>query len=119
LIASLVVAGCASGGRAGTSDRNRITAEQLANVTAANAYEAIRILQPQWLDSRGVTSVTDATPSTAVVFIDGTRAGDLEYLRSVPLNSLAEMRFLTPGEAGTRYGMGLQRGVIELISKGR
>jgi hypothetical protein len=121
LIAAIAVSGCASAGTpSGGSDRNRITTEQLARIPAANAYEAIRTLQPQWLDSRGVISADpSARPTTAIVFIDGTRAGDLEYLRGVPINTLSEIRYLTAGEASTRYGLGLDRGVIELISKGR
>ena len=119
LVATVIAAGCASAGRSAGGDRNRITSEQLARVPAQNAYEAIRVLQPQWLDSRGVTSITDPTPTSAVVFLDGTRAGDLEFLRTIPLNTLSEIRYLTPGEASTRYGMGLQRGVIDLVSKGR
>ena len=119
LITALATAGCASGGGTGTNaDRNRITTEQLAKVTANNAYEAIQILQPQWLDDRGPTSVTNNEPTTAVVFMDGTRVGGLEYLRSVPITTLGEIRFLTAGVAGARYGMGLPRGAIELISKG-
>ena len=116
----LTVSACASTGSGTTSssDRNRITTEQLAQVQADNAYDAIRRLQPQWLDARGPASVSNATPVTATVFVDGSRAGDLEYLRSVPLTSVAEIRYYTPGEAGNRFGMGLPRGAIELVSKG-
>lgn len=122
LIALLLSTGCASGGTSsgGSSERNRITSEQLARVTASNAYEAIRQLQPQWLDSRGViSSAPNATPTYATVYQDGSRVGDLEYLRTVNINVLAEIRYLPPGEASTRFGMGHDRGVIELISKGR
>jgi hypothetical protein len=122
LIASLLFTGCASGGTSGggSSERNRITGEQLARVTASNAYEAIRILQPQWLDSRGVISSDPAAaPTFATVYQDGSRVGGLDYLRNVNLNVLAEIRYLPPGEASARFGMGHDRGVIELISKGR
>jgi hypothetical protein len=124
LIAAALSAACASGGTGGagggSSERNRITAEQLARVTASNAYDAIRILQPQWLDSRGVTSsAPDATPTFATVYQDGSRVGGLDYLRNINLNVLAEIRYLPPGEASARFGMGHDRGVIELISKGR
>jgi hypothetical protein len=122
LIASLLSSGCASGGTSGggSSERNRITGEQLARVTASNAYEAIRQLQPQWLDTRGViSSSSTGAPTYATVYQDGSRIGDIEYLRTVNINVLAEIRYLPPGEASTRFGMGHDRGVIELISKGR
>jgi hypothetical protein len=118
ILAAMLTVACASGGRTGSTDRNRITQEQLAQVSADNAYEAIRQLQPQWLDSRGPSSITDPTPSTAVVFMDGARLGGLDYLRNVSLIALSEMRFLEPGPASARYGVGLARGAIELISKG-
>ena len=118
-IAALMATACASAGRSGSADRNRITGVQLTSAAVGNAYEAILNLQPQWLESRGSRSITDMTPATAIVFLDGARAGGLEFLRSVPINTLAEIRFLPPGEASARYGMGLPRGVIDLISKGR
>ena len=122
LIALLLSTGCASAGTSGggSSERNRITGEQLARVTASNAYEAIRQLQPQWLDTRGViSSSATAAPTYATVYQDGSRIGDIEYLRTVNINVLAEIRYLPPGEASARFGMGHDRGVIELISKGR
>jgi hypothetical protein len=39
-------------------------------------------------------------------------------LRSFSLTALAEIRYHSPGQASNRFGMGLPRGVIELISKG-
>jgi hypothetical protein len=119
LAITTLLAACASAGSSLKADRNRITGDQLARVSVGNAYDAILRLQPQWLDSRGSRSITDRTPATAIVFMDGARGGELEFLRAVPINTLAEIRFLPPGEASARYGMGLQRGVIELISKGR
>jgi hypothetical protein len=118
LVISLLCSACASAGAGGASDRNRITQEQLTSTTAQNAYEVVRLLQPQWLDTRGPTSVTEPTPATATVYIDGSRAGDLDYLRTVNINTLAEIRYWPPGEASARFGMGHLRGVIELISKG-
>jgi hypothetical protein len=119
LLAAVTLAGCASAGTTGErSNRNRITTEQLSRLTADNAYDAVRRLQPQWLESRGPSSVSDANPATPAVYLNGSRVGDVEYLRTVPLTTVAEIRYWTPGEASARFGMGLPRGVIELISKG-
>jgi hypothetical protein len=117
ILLPLLAAACASS-TGGQTDRNRITGEQLASNAAQNAYDAIRNLQPHWFDSRGPTSVTDPTPTTATVYIDGSRAGDLEFLKTVNTNTLAEIRYWPPGEASARFGMGHPRGVIEMISKG-
>jgi hypothetical protein len=124
LLLTLATLGCASGSAAPGApreDRNKITAQQLARITADNAYEAVRLLQPQWLEARGATTISgppaSGPPTTAVVFIDGARLGDLEHLRSVQINSVSEIRYLTAGEASNRYGVGLPRGVIEVITK--
>src|SRR5262245_24077942 len=119
VLLALSIAACASAGVTGErSSRNRITSEQLSRLTADNAYEAVRRLQPQWLEGRGPSSVSDPNPATAMVYLNGSRAGDLEFLRTVPLTTLQEIRYWAPGEASARFGMGLPRGVIELISKG-
>jgi hypothetical protein len=119
LIAAVTLAGCASAATTGErSNRNRITTEQLSRVTADNAYDAVRRLQPQWLEGRGPSSVSDGNSATAAVYLNGSRVGDVDYLRTVPLTTIAEIRYWTPGEASARFGMGLPRGVIELITKG-
>ena len=121
LILALATVGCASASSASApsrprEDRNKITAEQIAKINANNAYEAVRQLQPQWMEDRGVVAINSAAP-TAVVYIDGSRMGDLENLRSVASNNIFEIRYLDAAAASNRYGMGLQRGVIEVITK--
>ena len=118
LVLALATVGCASGSapRGPREDRNRITAEQIAKITANNAYDAVQLLQPHWLEDRGVTAI-NSPPAKAVVYIDGSRMGDLENLRSVATNSIFEIRYLNSAEASNRYGLGLQRGVIEVITK--
>jgi hypothetical protein len=49
------------------------------------------------------------------VFVDGTLMGDLDFLRTVHVRDIEEIRFWTPGEASVRYGMGYPRGIIEVI----
>src|SRR5262245_40572167 len=117
----LAALGCASATASKSSDqpreeRNRITAAQLEKITANNAYDAVRLLHPEWMDNRGVNTI-NAEPTTAAVYVDGSRVGDLEYLRNVQLNSIAEIKYLNAAEASNRYGMGLARGVIEVITK--
>jgi hypothetical protein len=121
LIAATILplaAGCAS--TAGSSqNRDVITAEQIARTQAENAHAAIERLQPQWLTSRGPVSITDNTPTEASVFMDGINVGGVEYLKTVNVIDIAELRYYPAGTAGARFGMGFQRGVIEIIRKGR
>ena len=118
LLAPLTAA-CASGGAAGPREsRDVITAAQIARTQALNAYEAIEQLQPQWLTSRGATSLTDPTPTEASVFMDGLQVGGLEYLKTQNVIDIAELKYYPAGQATARFGMGHQRGVIEIIRKG-
>ncbi|HEX7118517.1 MAG TPA: TonB-dependent receptor plug domain-containing protein [Longimicrobiales bacterium] len=113
------VAACATAtNAAGPASRNLITAAELAETNAQNAYEAVRVLQPQWLQSRGPSSLTDMTPTGATVFVNGVEAGDASYLRNLGIQDIAEIRYYEPGTAAARFGMGHPRGVIDVILKG-
>jgi hypothetical protein len=125
-LASLLCAGCArntAGGGAAAppaSSRNAgnaLTQQQLAATNAANLYEAIQKLRPEWLTTRGATSVTDATPTTANVYMNGTMLGPVDYLREVHVLDVSEVRYWDAGQASARFGMGHPRGVIELTRK--
>jgi hypothetical protein len=108
-------------GTAGPSNRNLITAEDIANSSAAmaqSAYEVVQRLQPQWLTSRGNVSITDASATVASVYLNGVQVGDVEYLRNLLPSDIEQLRYFPAGEASARFGMGHQRGVIEVTLKG-
>jgi len=100
-----------------TGDRNRITAEELQSSHSSTVYQALELLRPSWLSSRGPVSMTDSEEARANVYMNGNRVGDLDYLRTVYVQDVAELRFWPPGEAGARFGMGNPRGVIEIIPR--
>lgn len=103
-------------GSAGTS-RTVLTSEQLAGTNSSNVYDAIAKLHPDWLSSRGPSSVTDATPTVASVFMNGNLLGRVDYLRQVDLLDVTEVRYWDAGRASARFGMGHPRGVIELVRR--
>jgi hypothetical protein len=112
------VNGCASSapGAQGSS-RNVITQEQIADTQAITVLDAIRTLHPNWLRARGQTrSAADPTAQTPTVYLDGTRMGGLAVLGVYQVRDIFEIRYLDPGQASIRYGMGFPRGIIELIS---
>ena len=112
-------AACASAAGGGQRDsRDVITAVQIARTQAQTAHDAVEQLQPQWLTSRGATSLTDPTPTEASVFQDGLHVGGLEFLKTVNVIDIAELRYFAAGTASARFGMGHQRGVIEIVRKG-
>ena len=121
--AALLLAGCArattqgSGAAADRGPRNVLTQEQLAATNAETLYDAIVRLRPEWLSSRGPTSVTDATPTLASVFMNGNALGKAERLRDMHVNDVTEVRYWDAASASARFGMGHPRGVIELTRK--
>jgi hypothetical protein len=101
-------------GVARSSNSTLLTQEQLAATNAPNLYEAIRKLRPEWLSSRGATSVTDETPTVASVYMDGTNLGKVDALKEMRVLDITHARYWDTGQASARFGMGHPRGVIEL-----
>jgi len=126
LIAALATSACATGTSGGAPARRASTVLTVEEITAAHAdggtvYDAISRLRSNWL-TRG-TRTYEGNPqveSYSVVFLDGRRYGELESLRNIDVNQIAEVRYYSSAEAGGRFGMesGLT-GVIEVITKKR
>jgi hypothetical protein len=96
---------------------NVLTQAQLSATNSDNLYDAIAKLHPDWLSSRGPSSVTDPTPTTASVFMNGTNLGKADYLRDMRVLDVTEVRYWDAGKAAARFGMGHPRGVIEITRK--
>jgi hypothetical protein len=119
-IACLVGCNLPGPGEGGSYDRDVITEADIANSSASvaqSAYEVVERLQPQWLTSRGNVSITNSAATVASVFVNGIHVGDVEHLRNILPQDIAEMRYYPAGEAGARFGMGHPRGVIAVTLK--
>ena len=112
---------CASpgGGERPSTSRNEITIEEIGTTSARNAYEIVEALRPQWLRARGPIGITNPTPAFPDVYLDGTRFGDIEALRSINVDNVRHVYFWGPGPAMVRYGVGHPRGIIDVIASGR
>jgi hypothetical protein len=51
--------------------------------------------------------------------VDRSTRGDLGELRSIAVDDIETMRFLSPSDAATNYGIGYPGGVIEVTTRGR
>jgi hypothetical protein len=117
LALALGLTGCASAGAGGGDSgprrtANRIILEELEPVQQLDAYDAIRRLRPQWLNSRG--------GSSPQVLVDGTRQpGGLESLRSIRSSEIQEMRYMSSSDATTRFGTGFDGGAILVTTRRR
>ncbi len=107
------------GGRPAPRRSNVITAEEIAASTARTAHDAVRELRPQWLQARGPDLVTVGGRLGARVAIDDVMRGRLDELAGVRVENIFEIRFISASDATTRWGAGVQGGVIEIITKRR
>jgi hypothetical protein len=123
---------CASGGNSSRAaigprkEQNLIGRSELAETAATNAYDAINTLRPQWFRNVGRVTLTmpagsgnspGAQTRTPVVYFDQRPYGpDLTILRTVAINSILELRFLSPSEAQMKWGEGLLGGVIQVVT---
>src|SRR5687767_8516258 len=123
---TILAVSCASSGTAARSEsdtpqttRNRtvITAAELGDSKARDAYHAVQLLRPEWLRSRGSTSMRDPTPTSVVVYVDGQRYGGPSSLEQFRLGSFKELRYYSGSEATSRWGTGHAGGVIYLTTR--
>jgi hypothetical protein len=123
LLLTGLLAACASSGSRGSSpmgDPDVITREQIGGQgSARNAYDLVQSLRPQWLITRGLTTLRQAAgEEDVVVYMDNGRLGYRDELRRVPLGSVQYLRFFSASEATQRWGAGHLHGAI-LISTQR
>ena len=111
----LTLTGCARPPEPGTgrTSSDIITRAEIASTSFDNAFDAVQRLRPLFLRAR-----TTATSRTAypVVYVDGIRRGAPEVLRTIAASTVAEIRYLSPAVASTRYGMNIVGGVIQVTT---
>jgi hypothetical protein len=100
------VIACASSGKTGAelrSSPDRLTAAEIRDSNASNAYELIRRLRPQWLRAPGGGSMSGGVVAnqTILVYLDGHRVGDVTTLSTISVNGVTSMQFLDASRAPT------------------
>lgn len=121
LTLALALPACAPtrAGSAPARDRLRITQAEIIASGADDAYEAILRLRANFLTSRGITVMRPNEPSTPAVFVDGLEYGPTSSLKSIPANTIAEIRLYQSGEATLMYGNAFTSGVIAVTTRRR
>lgn len=115
-----LLGGCTTGAGGGTrGNPDLITWEQIEGASAANGYDLVRQLRPQWLRGRGSASLQSGEVLLPVVYIAEIRHGDVESLRAFDVDVLQELRFISATAATTRYGSGHAGGVIRVTLRSR
>ena len=72
------------------AEPNQLTRTELVAANSDNLYDAIAKLRPEWLSSRGPTSVSDSTPTSVNVFMDGSMLGKADYLKQLYVLDVAK-----------------------------
>jgi hypothetical protein len=112
-------------------DDRVITRERLlAGGGTTNLYDAIARVRPQCLQARspsntarslkpdttsetgGSTGVYNSAPRSISLFVDGTRTGTVDDLRTFSLADVREVECLTASDAAQRYGLNNVAGAI-------
>ena len=99
-------------------DPNVITEAELSSRSTLTARQAIEQLRPQFLRTRGTTTLGNAQTSDVIwVYFDGTRMGTVDVLNNIGVHEVREIRYLSPSEATNRYGTGHVQGAILVTRK--
>jgi hypothetical protein len=99
-------------------DPNVISGEELASRSTLTARQAIEQLRPQFLRTRGTTTLGNAQTADVIwVYFDGTRMGTIDVLNNIAAHEIREIRYLNPSEATNRYGTGHVQGAILITRK--
>lgn len=86
--------------------------DEISRSGATDAFTAIRMLRPVFLQSRGRTSILRAENTEPAVYLDDRLIGGVATLRDIPANQVIEVRFFGPAQAQMRWGTGNSAGAI-------
>ena len=98
------------------ADRNLLTQEDLREHGFATVFDAIEALRSHWLRERGPDSFS--SPGHVQVYLDDSRLGGVEALRTLPLANVLYIRHVNGVDAAARWGLDHGQGVI-LVSTRR
>jgi hypothetical protein len=93
-----------------------VTLEELGKVsTSSSLFEALRALRPTWF-LRNPTTLRPAQEGDIVVYLDRSRLGGPESLRSIHVATVTLVRHYSASEAEARFGPGHLHGAIQVVT---
>jgi len=114
----VATAGCSARSPHGTTlraDRDLLTQEELREHRFSTVFEAIEALRAHWLRERGPDSFT--APGHVQVYLDDSRLGGVEALRTLPLANVLFIRHVDGIVAAARWGLDHGHGVILVATR--
>jgi hypothetical protein len=97
------------GGRP-SADRNLITRDEILEHQFSNAFQLVEALHSNWMRTRGTDSF--ASPGQVLVYLDESRLGGIDTLRSIATQSIGYIRYYDGLSASARWGLDHGHGVI-------
>lgn len=127
VFAVTLLAACASSGSGvpgeganRMGDPDFLLREEILESNQGVAYDVIRNRRPQWLQTRGISTVRQAAGEQGiVVYLDNARMGFVDSLRRIGLASVQYMQFFTASEATQRWGANHLNGAILVSTEPR
>jgi len=103
----------------GMRNRAVLTAAEIqgSRTSGWTAYDLIAQLRPEFLRSRGATSLRDPVPVTATVYLDNVRFGNLETLKIISAEQIQWIEYINAADATTRFGTDNFGGAILIVTK--
>lgn len=102
------------------ADARRISWMEIETQAAdvASAWEVVQRLRPTMLRARSVSlRQRGGGPVSPVAYVDGVRLAELRLLQTVPRSAVFEIRFESPVDATTRWGIGHGSGAIHVVTR--
>jgi len=93
------------------NDRSVITFPEIQRVHAQSALDVVRRTRPNFLVSRGLTTILGNSSDLPTVYVDGMRYGPIRTLNDIPASSIAEIRLYRASESA-QFGLGNTGGVL-------
>ena len=98
-----------------TSVRHTLSAADLEGTPFASMLEAVQTLRGEWLRQRGPNSFNFDVD--VIVYLDGNRLGGRGALRTIPTAGVTTVRFMSPPEAQSYFGLSHPNGAILVSTK--
>jgi hypothetical protein len=96
-----------------TVRREVITAAEIVAARVTDVYQAVAQLRPEFFNrTRSMEPMAPGRQGPIAVYLNETPIGGEESLRSIPLDEVRQIRFMTSTQAEFRWGRSHPRGAI-------
>lgn len=101
LVLAALLSACAAGprGNGPSADQTRLTAQEIASVSAQNLYEVVQRLRPRWIEVRAPRSGFSGEGTSVVVYLDRTLLGGPGELANLGPEVAAWIEYMSGSKA--------------------